>query len=283
MQNKMPYFTMKKTDDSVDIYIFGDIVAGGWKWDESDFSSYDLASQIKGLPQDAQITVHINSNGGDLKEGLGIYNVLKGRNVTTICEGFAASSASVIFCAGKTRIMNAASLLFIHNASMLMAGTADEMEKAAEDLRTITEAAKAAYREAGVNISDEELTDLMDNETWIKPESAVAMGFATEIATSEDDAIKNDAMQSIMKAVTDDHRVQLKKIMDDLARYLAENGADSPVEIAENAEGETVEETVETPAGEQADAQTDAPAEDNTTTSTPDPALVENKGFFGFH
>jgi ATP-dependent protease ClpP protease subunit len=283
MQNKMPYFTMKKTDDSADIYIFGDIVAGGWKWDESDFSSYDLASQIKELPQDAQITVHINSNGGDLKEGLGIYNVLKGRNVTTICEGFAASSASVIFCAGKTRIMNAASLLFIHNASMLMAGTADEMEKAAEDLRTITEAAKAAYREAGVNISDEELTDLMDNETWITPESAVAMGFATEIATSEDDAIKNDAMQSIMKAVTDDHRVQLKKIMDDLARYLAENGADSPVETAENAEGETVEETVETPAGEQADAQTDAPAEDNTTTSTPDPALVENKGFFGFH
>ena len=283
MQNKMPYFTMKKTDDSADIYIFGDIVAGGWKWDESDFSSYDLASQIKALPQDAQITVHINSNGGDLKEGLGIYNVLKGRNVTTICEGFAASSASVIFCAGKTRIMNAASLLFIHNASMLMAGTADEMEKAAEDLRTITEAAKAAYREAGVNISDEELTALMDNETWITPEAAVAMGFATEIATSEDDAIKNDAMQSIMKAVTDDHRVQLKKIMDDLARYLAENGADSPVETAENAEGETVEETVETPAGEQADAQMDAPAEDNTTTSTPDPALVENKGFFGFH
>lgn len=283
MQNKMPYFTMKKTDDSADIYIFGDIVAGGWKWDESDFSSYDLASQIKALPQDAQITVHINSNGGDLKEGLGIYNVLKGRNVTTICEGFAASSASVIFCAGKTRIMNAASLLFIHNASMLMAGTADEMEKAAEDLRTITEAAKAAYREAGVNISDEELTALMDNETWITPEAAVAMGFATEIATSEDDAIKNDAMQSIMKAVTDDHRVQLKKIMDDLARYLAENGADSPVETAENAEGETAEETVETPAGEQADAQTDATAENNTTTSTPDPALVENKGFFGFH
>lgn len=283
MQNKMPYFTMKKTDDSADIYIFGDIVAGGWKWDESDFSSYDLASQIKALPQDAQITVHINSNGGDLKEGLGIYNVLKGRNVTTICEGFAASSASVIFCAGKTRIMNAASLLFIHNASMLMAGTADEMEKAAEDLRTITEAAKAAYREAGVNISDEELSDLMDNETWITPEAAVAMGFATEIATSEDDAIKNDAMQSIMKAVTDDHRIQLKKIMDDLAVYLAENGADSPVEPAENAEGETVEETVETSTEEQADAQTDAPAEDNTTTSTPDPALVENKGFFGFH
>ena len=275
----MPYFTMKKTEDTADIYIFGDIAADGWKWAESDFSSFDLVSQIKALPQDVQITVHINSNGGDLKEGLGIYNVLKGRNVTTICEGFAASSASVIFCAGKTRIMNAASLLFIHNASMLMAGTADEMEKAADDLRTITESAKAAYREAGVNISDEELTALMDNETWITPENAVAMGFATEIATAEDDAIKNDAMQSIMAAVTDDHRVQLKKIMDDLARYLAEYSADSPVEAAENAEGETVEEVSETVTEETADA----PTEDTATTSTPDPALVGNKGFFGFH
>lgn len=284
--NKMPYFTMKKTDNSADIYIFGDIVADGWQWAESDFSSYDLASQIKELPQDAQITVHINSNGGDLKEGLGIYNVLKGRNVTTICEGFAASSASVIFCAGKTRIMNAASLLFIHNASMLMAGTADEMEKAAEDLRTITESAKAAYREAGVNISDEELSALMDDETWITPEAAVSMGFATEIATSEDGAIKNDAMQCIMKAVTA-KRITRAELEDMLISALAEkvsdvilNSDDSADAPAEEQAPETAQETAEEVTEEVAEAPE---ADDNTTTSTPDPALVENKGFFGFH
>ena len=292
MQNKMPYFTMKATDTTADIYIFGDIVADGWQWAESDFSSFDLASQIKALPQDAQITVHINSNGGDLKEGLGIYNVLKGRNVTTICEGFAASSASVIFCAGKTRIMNAASLLFIHNASMLMAGTADEMEKAAEDLRTITDAAKAAYREAGVNISDEELSALMDNETWITPENAVAMGFATEIATSEDGAIKNDAMQSIIKAVTAKKMTKAEledMLIDALAEkveniILAESAddiTDAPAaeQEPEPAQGETAEEVTE-----KVTEEAEAPeADDNTTTSTPDPALVENKGFFGFH
>lgn len=292
MQNKMPYFTMKATDTTADIYIFGDIVAGGWKWDESDVSSFDLASQIKALPQDAQITVHINSNGGDLKEGLGIYNVLKGRNVTTICEGFAASSASVIFCAGKTRIMNAASLLFIHNASMLMAGTADEMEKAAEDLRTITDAAKAAYREAGVNISDEELSALMDDETWITPENAVTMGFATEIATSEDGVIKNDAMQSIIKAVTAKKMTKAEledMLIDALAEkveniILAESAddiTDAPAagQEPEPAQGETAEEVTE-----EVTEEAEAPeADDNTTTSTPDPALVENKGFFGFH
>lgn len=292
MQNKMPYFTMKATDTTADIYIFGDIAADGWKWAESDFSSFDLASQIKALPQDVQITVHINSNGGDLKEGLGIYNVLKGRNVTTICEGFAASSASVIFCAGKTRIMNAASLLFIHNASMLMAGTADEMEKAAEDLRTITESAKAAYREAGVNISDEELSALMDNETWITPENAVAMGFATEIATSKDGAIKNDAMQSIMSAVTA-KKLTKAEIEDMLISALAEKVeniilAESADDItdAPAAEQEPEPAQDETAEGvtEEVTEEAEAPeADDNTTTSTPDPALVENKGFFGFH
>ena len=282
MQSKMPYFSMKADDTTADIYIFGDIVANGWKWDESDFSSYDLVDQIRRLPQDAQITVHINSNGGDLKEGLGIYNELKGRNVTTICEGFAASSASVIFCAGKNRIMNAASLLFIHNASMLMVGTADEMEKAAEDLRTITDAAKAAYREAGVNISDEELSELMDIETWITPEAAVRMGFATEIATVEDGAIKNDAMQSIMSAVTkkpatmsDEAQAILAELKAIIGNTVDEPAAKQEPEPAQGEAGEVTKEVTE---------KAEAPkADDNTTTSTPDPALVENKGFFGFH
>ena len=64
-------------------------------------SSYGLVKQLKEIPEDAAITVHINSNGGEVKEGLGIYNALKGRNVTTVCEGFAASAASVVFCAGQ--------------------------------------------------------------------------------------------------------------------------------------------------------------------------------------
>ena len=272
MNKAMPYFTMKLDEEqnAADIYIFGDITA--YKWEDSDVSAYDLAGQIKGLPVDAAITVHINSNGGDLKEGLGIYNVLKGRNVTTICEGFAASSASVIFCAGKHRVMNAASLLFIHNASMIAAGTSEDFEKAADDLRIITEAAKAAYREAGVTLSDATLDELMDKETWITPQEALDYGFATAILEGEqDDAVKNDAMMSIIKAVTtpkESYEEAVNKALhtyfvtkDDLAQYLAEHEA-----AAEDVQEEAVEDAAEEPA----------------TITTPEPALVENKGFFGF-
>lgn len=267
-----PYFTMKKTDNSADIYIFGDIVP--WKWDDSDTTSYDLATQIKALPEDAAITIHINSNGGDLKEGLGIYNVLKGRNVTTICEGFAASSASVIFCAGSKRVMNAASLLFIHNASMLAAGTADDFEKAADDLRIITDAAKAAYREAGVNVSDVELDRMMDEETWITPADAVNWGFATEIAEADQNGIRNDAMQAIMRAVVpqderkeDDAVVSMRELVD---RLTAAVSALESHAITNTADPEN---EAEAPA---------ADPEEEATTPTPAPAQVENKGFFGF-
>jgi ATP-dependent Clp protease protease subunit len=205
-----PYFSLTTSHEekTADIYIFGNIAQNrgglaGLFQANSDQSSYDLANQIAHIPEDYDITVHINSNGGELKEGLGIYNTLKERNVTTICEGFAASAGSVIFCAGKTRIMQPASLLFIHQASMEADGNADDFEKAADDLRTVTAAAVAAYRESGVNISDEQLDKMLKAETWLTPEEAVVFGFATEINEPEDEekTITNDAMGSVMAMV----------------------------------------------------------------------------------
>lgn len=207
----MPYFSISRRpeEQTADIYIFGDIAQNrsglsGLLQANSDQSSYDLANQIAGIPEDWAITVHINSNGGELKEGLGIYNVLKSRDVTTICEGFAASAGSVIFCAGKTRIMQPASLLFIHQAQMSADGNADDFQKAADDLRIVTSAAVEAYKEAGVTVDDDQLDSMLKAETWITPEEAVAYGFATQIAEADDEedgAIMNDAMRSIMAAV----------------------------------------------------------------------------------
>lgn len=218
----MPYFSLTRDvgEKTADIYIFGDIVhnrggLSGLLQADSDQSSYDLANQIAGIPEDYAITVHINSNGGEVKEGLGIYNVLKSRTVTTICEGFAASAGSVIFCAGKTRIMQPASLLFIHQASVTANGNADDFEKMAEDLRVITSAAVEAYKESGITVGDDELMAMLRAETWITPEEAVAYGFATQIAEpgdEDDGVIKNDAMRSIMAAVKREEATELMAV-----------------------------------------------------------------------
>lgn len=163
------------------LYIYGDITS--WPWLESDISSYNLSKQLEQLGDVEEIDVYINSYGGEVAEGLAIYSALKRHKakVTTWCDGFACSIASVIFMAGDTRIMSNASLLMIHNAWTRVSGNANELRKQADDLDTITQASINAYMEK-VNISEEELKELLDEEKWILPQEALEKGFATMIA-----------------------------------------------------------------------------------------------------
>ncbi len=187
---------MSTTETSADIAIYGDITS--WPWLESDVSSYNLSQKIAALSENiVNINIFINSYGGEVGEGLAIASLLKRHNahVTTYCDGFAASIASVIFAAGDERIMSNASLIFIHNAEMPpMRGNAKELRKTADDLDTITEASIKAYMEI-VNISEDELKALMDEEKWLTSENALKIGFAT--------AITNYSTQKATASVTD--------------------------------------------------------------------------------
>lgn len=193
---KKKYFHLATAGRVADIFIFGDIVS--WEYLESDVSSYTLARAIQDLDVD-EINVHINSYGGEVAEGLAIHNNMKNHPawIRTICDGFGCSAASVVFMAGDERVMNPASLLMIHNAWTSASGNAKELRKAADNLEVISSASAETYR-AKVNITDEQLTELLDNETWIKPEDALAWGFATEIL--EDEAAET-ASQSARAAV----------------------------------------------------------------------------------
>lgn len=185
------------TERSADIYIFGDITS--WPWLENDVSSYLLSRQIAELDVDT-INVHINSYGGEVAEGWAIYNSLKDHKATinTICDGFAASIASVIFMAGDHRRMRNVSLLFVHNALCGATGNAAAHRKTADDLDKMSELSRQAYLEH-VNISEEELTALLDAESWITPTEALEMGFATSVVTNAED--KGTPQQSIRRSV----------------------------------------------------------------------------------
>ena len=97
--------------------------------------------------------------------------------------------------------MNAASLLFVHNALVFGAsGNAADLEKQAADLRVMTGAIKAAYREAGVTLGDKALDALLDAETWITPVDAVNMGFATSVMDSQEDTTAQNSVLAFMQA-----------------------------------------------------------------------------------
>ena len=193
-----------------DLHIMGDITRGSFWFGKkaSDTDATDVAKALADLPDTCkEIGVHLNSMGGEVAQGVAIYNALKAHraHVTTYCEGFACSIASVVFMAGDTRVMRNASLLMVHEAWMSAGGNARELRKAAEDLETITELSKRAYMEHATDkLTREELDRMMSEETWILPEQAVEYGFATEVDKPDEDADEPEqsAMQSLMRRVT---------------------------------------------------------------------------------
>ena len=223
------YYQLVKNDASADLYIFGDICA--WAWPElGEQSGVTIVNQLKELDVDT-INVHINSYGGDVSEGLAIYNVLREHKaqIVTICDGFACSAASVVFMAGDRRVMQPASLLMIHNAWTVAMGNAAQLRKTADDIETITQASVEAYKKVAT-ISEEEIKALMDAETWILPKDAVEYGFATEIddEDEDDDEPKQSAFGVIMRKLTapesvlEAQEIEVNIDVDKLAKELSE-------------------------------------------------------------
>lgn len=198
---KKKYFSMEKAGQTATINIYGDITS--WAWEElGEMSAVNLSKQLEALGDVDQIDVYINSYGGEVAEGLAIYNALRRHNakVRTVCDGFACSIASVIFMAGDERVMNESSLLMIHNAWTYAAGNAEELRKQADDLEKITQASVEAYK-AHSSLSEEEIKALMDAETWILPEEALSYGFATSIDKTETEKASQNAFMKLFEII----------------------------------------------------------------------------------
>lgn len=148
---------------------------------------------------EGDITVWINSPGGDCIAAAQIYNMLldyKG-NVTVKIDGIAASAASVIAMAGSKVIMSPVAMLMIHNPMTMAYGDTGEMEKAIAMLDEIKESIVNAY-ELKTGMSRAKLSHLMDAETWMDANKAVELGFADEILRRDDntEAVAGSVMYS---------------------------------------------------------------------------------------
>lgn len=200
---KKNYFSMVQNGDVATINIYGDITS--WAWEElGEVSAYTLSKQLDSLTNVNQIEVYINSYGGEVAEGLAIYNALKRKGkqakVKTYCDGFACSIASVIFMAGSERVMSNASLLMIHNAWTIGQGNADELRKLADDMDIITSASVEAYKERST-LSEKKIKELMSAESWITPKDAVKWGFATGIEEEKAENVSQSVKQKLFDIV----------------------------------------------------------------------------------
>lgn len=236
------YFSLYQDADNktADIYIYGDIVS--WDVFDDEISSVTLSKQLQDLDDDTEnINIYINSYGGEVKEGLAIYNALKRHKakVTTVVDGFACSIASVIFAAGDERVMSDTSLLMIHNAWSLAMGDSNSLRKQADDLEKITQASINAY--TSISTEDEDIIkQMMDDETWLIADEAEEIGFATSVQqTEEKELITQSVRKKFVQRVTRDPEKELvaqvnidenqmrkivKESMDEFKHQLKEQG-----------------------------------------------------------
>lgn len=188
------FFAFKQKDESeTELNIYGDIVS--MKWFENDVTHFDFAEELSKVTT-PNLTVRINSYGGEVSQGLGIYNLLKEWNghVTTVCDGFACSAASVVFVAGKTRVMPKTSLLMIHNAWTIASGDSEDFKKMAEDLEKINEPIVQSYCNAtGLPVS--KIQKMMNEETWLTADEAFELGFANKI---QEESVKASLESSVL-------------------------------------------------------------------------------------
>lgn len=151
---------------------------------------------------EGDITVWINSPGGDCVAAAQIYNMLsnyKGK-VTVKIDGIAASAASVIAMAGKEVLMSPVSMLMIHNPMTIAMGDHAEMQKAIDMLAEVKESIINAYV-LKTGLSRAKLSHLMDSETWMNANKAVELGFADGTLTRDNGGVENSNMEDAVEAV----------------------------------------------------------------------------------
>ena len=250
MKNK--YYQFIKNENSTDLYIYGDITSQPYF--EGEVSASTIIEELNNIDSD-ELNVYISSYGGECKEGLAIYSALKRHKakVTTYCDGFACSIASVIFMAGDERIMDKGSLLMIHNAWSSMQGNAEELRKQADTLDIITQSSINAYMEH-LNISEKELKKLLDEETWLDCYKSLEMGFATKIVESKPHSYSyQSAKDTILKMIKGNEVLQMQEPnqaieVDEVKEEVVVEDptqVEEVLEVEESPQTETIEDTTE--------------------------------------
>lgn len=185
------------------INVKGDIIRNDNKWVYNWYGidatcPKDIVTALEEAAGD-EVEVNINSGGGDIFAGSEIYTELRNYKGTVNINivGLAASAASVIAMAGKSTISPTA-LFMIHNVSSYNSGDHQVFEKQAQVLRQADQAIANAYKDK-TGMSDEELLQLMDNETWMNAEKAVSLKFVDDVMFSKKENVALYNSTSIIK------------------------------------------------------------------------------------
>lgn len=162
---------------TIEVFVYGEI--GTWGVSANQFVQ-DLRAMDDGA---SPVIVAFNSIGGDLFDGLAIHNALSrlGERCTGRIDALAASAASVAVCGAHRVVIAANAMLMIHNPYTFTGGDAEDFRRVADVLDQTLEAIIAAYKSKAPDIDEAELRRMVNAETWLTANEAVALGLADEV------------------------------------------------------------------------------------------------------
>ena len=208
MAIRLRYDFRQQADDTLDIYLYSDIrpaytdLFTGERHDEG--SAEGFRAQLDAHPGVRKIRLYINSYGGDVKEGYGIYAQLKRHpsHKAAYVDGIAASIASVICMASDRVIMYRNSVMIIHNMSVDVSGNAAALRKAADDLDKMMEGNREVYlAKAGGKLDEGRLLEMLDAETTLTAQDALNCGLCDEIVDAEAPQPLTEGAQRAMERI----------------------------------------------------------------------------------
>lgn len=154
-------------------------------WTDTDNTARRIGAELRRIGA-RDVTIHVNSPGGDFFEGLAIYNLLREHpnDVTVKVLGLAASAASIITMAGDTVMVPRAGFIMIHNVSAIAIGNRHDFREMADMLEPF-DATLADIYAARTGLPKDDITRMLDRETWIGGAEAVEKGFADQLLPSD--------------------------------------------------------------------------------------------------
>lgn len=174
-----------------------------YDWLEMDCTCPKKVQDIIDKANGEQLDVYIDSGGGDVFAGSAIYSSLRSYSgqVKIHIVGLAASSASVIACAGESDISPTA-MMMVHNVSTTSSGDYHDMDKSSDTLQRANKAIASAYV-TKTGMTEIEALKLMDNETWLPADEAVKLGLVDKIADNQNLRLTASVFNSLSPEVID--------------------------------------------------------------------------------
>ncbi len=224
------------------LYVYDEVSAQGkfnwntWEYEDSETSAKYFRDQLDAIPNGETIELHVNSVGGEVGEGVTIYNLLRqkaggGSRIIGYVDGMAYSVAMNIVMACDEIHMGLGTSMFLHNPWTVAKGNADQLRSMADQLDELSEASVQLYMSRASGITEDELRQMMKKETMLAPDKCLQYGFCDIVGEGKkEDAPENsdddpdndpDEVSDDDKGSdddTDDEKQQIKELRQQLYR-----------------------------------------------------------------